>query len=87
MDQGTQELLARRRDRTIAILLRAKENECDQYLPPEVSSRLRKLILDQVNEFYQLATDLAGQDRGGVVLNELYLQKLNELHEAIVGNA
>lgn len=87
MNQGTLDLLARRRDRTIAILLRAKENDCDLYLPADVSMRLRKVILDQVNEYHELACDLIKSlDRGDVVVNELWLQKVNEIHEAVVGS-
>lgn len=78
-------ILAKRRDRAIAIMLGVKEREADSYLPPEVSARLRKVILDQVNELTDLMVDLAASfDTGTVVLNEHYLTKLDEVHRAVI---
>jgi len=80
------EMLARRRDRAISIVLNLKERECDQFLPKEASSRLRKVVLDQMNDLVDFAIDVCNSlDTGDVVLNETYLQRLNEIHDAIVG--
>lgn len=71
------EVLARRRDRSIAILLGLKEKECDKFLPKDVQSKLRKAVLDQINEFYDLAVDvIRSLDNDEVVLNEEYLSRL-----------
>lgn len=81
------EVLAKRRDRAIGIVLGVKERECDRHLPPEVSKKLRKVVLDQLNEFYDLCLDvLRSLDNGDVVLNERYLEMLAEVHTAVVGN-
>jgi hypothetical protein len=80
------DILARRRDRAIAVLLGVKEKEVDQYLPAEVRLRLRKAILDQLNEFHSMVIDvMRSLDNGEVVLNELYLEKIDQLHEVVVG--
>ena len=85
--QVIQDLLARRRDRAIATLLTMKEREIDPYLPKEASGRLRQMVLQQINDLHDMTLDiLRSFDDGSVVLNELYLQKLDELHEAVVKN-
>lgn len=81
------DMLARRRDRAISIVLSVKERECDGSLPPHAASKLRKVVLDQFNELADFAADVCRSlDTGEVVLNEGYLQKLDELYEAVVGN-
>ena len=86
-NQAIDELLRKRRDRAIAIVLGVKERECDRHLPPEAQARMRKVILDQLNEFYDLCLDvMRSLDTGDVTLNSLYLEKLDEIHSATVGN-
>ena len=81
------DLLAKRRDRAISIVLGVKEREADQYLPPEVRQKLRKVVLDQMNDLCDLVMDIARSlDTGEVVLNEAYLEKIDEMHNALVGN-
>jgi len=78
------EVLARRRDRGIAIMLGLKERECDQFLPREVSVKLRKAVLDQFNEFYDLCVDvIRSLDTGENIINEHYLNRLEEKIDAI----
>jgi hypothetical protein len=77
-------LLRKRRDRAIAICLGLKEREVDQYLPPQVSARLRKVILDQMNDLYDTCLDLIGSSEGTVVLNELYQRKIDDLYDMLV---
>ena len=80
-------LLRKRRDRAIAIVLGLKEREADQYLPPAVSAKLRKVILDQMNDLYDTCLDLLGSsDDGSVVLNESYLRKIDDMYELLVSN-
>jgi hypothetical protein len=80
-------LLRKRRDRAIAIVLGLKERECDQFLPPQVSAKLRKVILDQMNDLYDMCLDLLGSsDDGSVILNEVYLRKIDDLYDLLVSN-
>jgi hypothetical protein len=75
-----EEILARRRDRAMAIILSLKERECDHHLPEEASRKLRKVVLDQLNEYHELALDLLRSiDSGTTVVNEAYLAKLDEV--------
>jgi hypothetical protein len=83
------ELLNKRRDRALAIILRTKEQETDRYVPMDQSMRLRKVILDQVNAFADFATDVLTSFESGqseVVLNDLWLDKLDAIYEAVVGD-
>ena len=81
------EMLARRRDRSISIILGLKERECDQFLPREASQKLRKVVLDQINELTDFALDVwSSLDTGDVVLNEEYLKKLDHMYEVVVVN-
>lgn len=84
MQDALADLLKRRRDRGIAIILSIKERECDGYLPRESRIKLRKVVLDQFNEFYDLVLDLMSSlDQGDVVLNEEYLDKLDSVHRDV----
>lgn len=87
MQPSLNELLAKRRDRAIATVLGVKERECDAFLPPESRARLRKVILDQINEVADLALDvIKSLDTGEVVLNEAYLERLDAIYAAVVTN-
>lgn len=80
------EMMARRRDRCIAVILGLKERECDQYLAKDASEKLRKVILDQVNDLYAFNLDICNsldQPDEGVVLNEYHLNRLDEIHQMI----
>lgn len=59
-----QDILSKRRDRTIAIVLGVKEREVDPLLSQmpggtRASGLLRKVILDQINDFYDMALDVS----------------------------
>lgn len=85
METPLMELLARRRDRAIAIILRVKEQECDQHLPMDASLKMRKVVLDQMNSFYDVCADVVNSlDTGSTVLNDHWLQKIDELHDIVV---
>lgn len=58
------EILKKRRDRAIAIVLGVKEREVDPLLNgvpggDRALHALRKVILDQINDFYDMARDIA----------------------------
>lgn len=79
------DVLARRRDRALAIILGVKERECDRHLPREAQGKLRKVILDQINEFYDLCLDvMRSLDNGEFILNEVYVEKLEEKLDSIL---
>lgn len=87
MQTGLRDLLDKRAKRSIAIILGVKERECDPHLPPGESAKMRKVVLDQINEFHDLVVDILDSlDTGEVVLNERYLAKIDQLHEVVVGN-
>jgi len=70
-------MLFKRRDRSISIVLSSKERECDKYLPKDASQRLRKVILDQFNDLVDFTVDVCNSlDTGDVQLNEVYLRRL-----------
>jgi hypothetical protein len=73
--------LGKRRDRAIATLLSFKERECDHYLPPETAHKLRKEILDQINELCDTAFDLISDS--DVIWNEEFMDRFDELAEQI----
>lgn len=81
------DVLAKRRDRAIAIILRVKEAECDSHLSREASARLRKVVLDQLNEFCDLALDLLrASSSPDVTVNEIYVEKIDALYEHFLGS-
>jgi hypothetical protein len=85
MESNLVDLLARRRDRAIAIILRVKEQECDEHLPMDASMRLRKVVLDQMNGYFDLCADVVNSlDTEGSVVNEHWIQKVDEIHDAVV---
>lgn len=83
------DLIGRRRDRAIAAILGVKEREVDKHLPVATQRLLRKVVLDQLNDFTSMVEDLLasmGPEDGSVVLNEHYLAKIAEIHEVVVSN-
>lgn len=77
------ESLNRRKDRSIAIILGQKERDCDGYLPEEVSIRMRKVILDQINDLHDFATDMIRSCESGIP-NREYFDRLESLVEQAV---
>lgn len=78
------EFLRRRKDRSAAIILSVLDREVPDRTARE---RIRKVVLDQLNDHHAATLDvIQSLDNGTVVLNDHYLQKLEEVHDAIVGN-
>lgn len=87
MNTAAQSILDRRKNKAIAIVLGVKEREIDSRLPRELQDKLRKVVLDQFNEYHEIALDvLRSFDTGEVALNEHYLDLITELHSAVVGD-
>lgn len=74
-------LLAKRRDRVIASFLSFKERECDAFLPQDVSSKLRKKFLDDINDLCDMAFDLIQPDE--VVWNEEFRNRLDDIYSIL----
>lgn len=83
MESPLRSILARRRDRTIAIILSAKERECDDVLDDAASDRLRKVVLDQLNDFHDFCADLLRGVEETTIFNEIALEKIEEIHEMV----
>lgn len=89
MQRALQDLLRKRMDRGIATVLSTKEQQVDILLPrttdaSDASRLLRKVILDQFNDFYEVCLDVVGSlDTGEVVLNEVWLKKIDEIHRSV----
>lgn len=77
-------------DRAIATVLSSKEQTVDCFLVDgedayHSTRQLRKVILDQFNGFYEVCLDVMDSlDNGEVVLNEDYLNKIDQIHKNIV---
>lgn len=85
------DILKKRRDRAIAIILNVKEREVDPYLDQEgggahASRLLRKVILDQFNDFCELALDVtASGEASKFEFNaEVWERKINDIHRAVI---
>lgn len=81
-------LIERRRDRAIGAILGVKEREVDEFLPDAVRRRLRKVVLDQLNDYTALVLDVMGplQDDTDIVLNDMWLDKIEQIHAAVCRN-
>lgn len=84
------DILAKRRDRAIAKILGFKERELDPILSQhprgrEVSTKLRKIVLDELNDQHELALDVLKSlgDDSTVVLNDHYLKLLANMHDTL----
>lgn len=79
MAGASRELLEKRCRRAIASVLATKDL-ADPFLPPELQSSLRKVVLDQFNDFTSLAADIIDALERDSIVNELWLAKLEEMH-------
>ena len=87
MNQAVGTILERRKNKAIAIVLGVKEREIDSSLSRPLQDKLRKVVLDQFNEYHELCMDvIKSLDTGEVTLNEHYLELLSELHAVVVVN-
>jgi hypothetical protein len=85
-DRAVREMLGKRKDRTIAIILSFKEENYDQFVPEEVARNFRKVILDQLNDLYDFSLDLLRSVEGGsVTINEEYVARLHDALEKAEG--
>lgn len=71
--------LQKRCDRAIAIILSFKDQQCDPYLPPDVSKKLRQVVLDNVYDVCDLALDMVSDD---IEFNEVFWERMEHILEA-----
>jgi hypothetical protein len=87
MNQAVISILERRRNKAIAVVLGVKEREVDYYIPKPIQDKLRKVVLDQFNDYHELCVDVfRSLDNDEVTLNEHYLELLDDIHSAVVKN-
>lgn len=87
MGESVNALLMRKRmDRAIATVLGFKDDHVDEYLDDDVSSRLRTLILDQMNGYHDFCLDLVGTLDSQMILNDLYVERLEDRLDVVEGN-
>jgi hypothetical protein len=75
-------LLERRVKRCIATILSAKEKNIDRFITEDTASEFRKVILDEINEFYSLVMDVLDDNINQEFLD--MLDMLEDIHEALV---
>lgn len=84
---SVEDVVARRCNKAIAIILRHKDEQLDEYLPEDVSDSFRTLVLDQINDLNDAFCDLLRVTRDeSKVINEHYLDLLTQVHEAVAGD-
>lgn len=77
-------IVKRRSNRAIATILGVKDRDCDPYLSSGSSEKLRKTVMDQVNELADLAVDcIRSIPPEGSIANQYYLEKLEDIHKGI----
>lgn len=87
------DILHKRRDRAIAIILKIKEREIDPLLAHtpggiEASRQMRKVVLDQLNDFCDMALDVAssGEADRFEFNAAVWEHKINAIHDAVTRN-
>lgn len=74
------DFVKKRRDRVLATILSYKEANVDRYLPQAERENLRRVILNNVNDFNDLVLDmLKATAEPQVEMNELYLEAIKKL--------
>jgi hypothetical protein len=81
-------LLERKKNRCIRTILGNKERDIDPHIDEETSARFRKVVLDEINGLIEFVKDVIVSAPEGqhVVVNDLYLQKIDDLHRHILGD-
>lgn len=95
MHEAVERMIQRRSSQACRSILRAKDRVGEmadsEYLDAEgaqilqrLLDELRNIVLDEVNEFAGLCTDLLeAVGRDDVAVNGLWLDKIDEIHQAV----
>lgn len=76
-------IIDRRAKRAAATILGFKDRECRVYLPDEVDDKLRKIVLDQINELAHLAIDCVNSVSDTNMTNQMYVELLEEIRDNV----
>lgn len=76
-------LVAARGNRTTATILGyLEQNVYDEFdIPKETQRKIRSVILDNINAYKDLVIDIVKSDTA--VMNEIWVQKLDKIHEEL----
>lgn len=86
MQASVRQILKRRRDRSIYAVMSVAEEQCGLGKGTEAHEAVRRVVMNQFNVFHDLVVDVMESMVGeGPVLNEVWLEKLEEIHQAVVG--
>lgn len=84
MQPEVDKFLEEQTKRAIKTILRTKEQHVDRYLPGDVSRQLRSSVLEAVNGMAEAVRQIVESlSTDQVVLNGLYLEKLDEVHRLL----
>lgn len=80
-------LVDRKKNRAIRAILGTKERDIDPYIDDETAVRFRKVVLDELNDLVEFVKDVLASSPEGqsMVVNDLYLQKIDDLHRHLLG--
>lgn len=81
-------LLERKKNKMIRVILGTKERLHPDGVCPDDGGAFRKVVLDEVNTFFEQVIDMIGtlqQDRT-IMVNELFLEKLDEMKNELVSS-
>lgn len=80
------QLLKRRRDRSIYAVMSVFEETAAVDRGSDAHEAVRRVVMNQFNVFHDLVVDLMESMTGEEpVFNEVWLDKLDEIHAAVVG--
>ena len=72
-------LVQKRGNRCTATLLSWMEENIKDDLPPELWGPLRRRVMDDINEFKDLAIDVVKSETA--LVNDVYIQQIAEIHD------
>jgi hypothetical protein len=85
MQEQLKALLERRCKRSIGVILGVCEREIYDKLTETERKKLRKVVIDVLNDYQGMTLDIMESlDTGDVILNERWLDKIDEIHRTIV---
>lgn len=84
MERATQRALEAQRDRAIASILEVKD-ACDPHLSDQLSYRLRKVVLDAVNDLHKNTVLIVAAAEEGMTVNDLLIDRLASHDDRITG--
>ena len=75
-------LLDKRLKRCIKSILNSKERMVDPFVPSDISSQFRTVILDEINSFYSIIIDIIDESSNQEFLD--MLEMIEDIHEKLV---